>query len=141
MFSRENFAMLIMQPNIGPNDTFPGQLVQAGSGLDVNSDINFTQGAFVDSTSNAMMRFLASVFITQELFGIFQNNTPIDQIPRLIFVVYAVNSSLFQDPNRNGTGGVILSFLQSPLQNSVPPTDLEELVKFQFQSTQVFEAK
>lgn len=138
MLTRENFAVLIVEPEVGPDD-FLGQIVQFQSRADTNSDIDFTQGAFVmpNSSSTDDTRSLASVSITQELFEIFQNNTPPNELPRLIFVVYDDSSPLFQDPNRNGTGSVILSFLQSPLQASAPPTNLNEPIEFQFHTIEV----
>ena len=137
MFSRENFAVFITELETVPNRSFQGQLIEAGSGLDINGNIDFTQGMFSDSNSDTIMMPLASVFITNELFEIFQNNTQPDQSTRLIFVAYDVSSPLFQDPNRNGTGSIILSVLQSPLQSTMPPTDLEEPVMFQYQINQV----
>ena len=142
MFSRENFAVLITELETGPNKSFQGQLIEVGSGLDINGNIDFTQGTFSDSISGTIMMPLASVFITNELFEIFQNNTSTqpDQSTRLIIVAYDVSSPLFQDPpNRNGTGSIILSVLQSPLQSTVPPTDLEEPVMFQYQINQVYQ--
>ena len=139
MFSRENFAVLIIELETVPNRSFQGQLIEAGSGLDINGNIDFTQGMFSDSNSGTIMMPLASVFITNELFEIFQNNTQPDQTPRLIIVAYDVSSPLFQDPNRNDTGSIILSVLQSPLQSTVPPTDLEEPVMFQYQINQVYQ--
>ena len=135
MFSRENFAVFITELETVPNRSFHGQLIEAGSGLDINGNIDFTQGMFSDSNSGTIMMPLASVFITNELFEIFQNNTQPDQSTRLIFVAYDVSSPLFQDPNRNGTGSIILSVLQS----TMPPTDLEEPVMFQYQINQVYQ--
>ena len=137
MFSRENFAVLITELETGPNRSFQGQLIEAGSGLDINDNIDFTQGMLSDSNSGTIMMPLASVFIANELFEIFQNNTQPDQSTRLIIVAYDVSSPLFQDPNRNDTGSIILSVLQSPLQSPVPPTDLEEPVLFQYQVYQM----
>ena len=94
---------------------------------------------FSDSNSGTIMMPLASVFIANELSEIFQKNTQPDQSTRLIIVAYDVSSPLFQDPNRNDTGSIILSVLQSPLQSPVPPTDLEEPVLFQYQINQVYQ--
>ena len=134
-FRRENFAVFVIEPEAGQNGSFQGQLIEAGSGLDINGNIDFTQGMFTDSGSTMMS--LASVFITKELLEIFQNNTQPDQSTRLIIAAYSVGSPLFQDPNRNATASIILSVLQSPLQSTVPPTDLEEPVMFQYQINQV----
>ena len=134
-FRRENFAVFVIEPEAGQNGSFQGQLIEAGSGLDINDNIDFTQGMFTDSGSTMMS--LASVFITKELLEIFQNNTQPDQSTRLIIAAYSVGSPLFQDPNRNATASIILSVLQSPLQSTVPPTDLEEPVMFQYQINQV----
>ena len=136
MFSRENFAVFITELETGPNSSFQGQLIEVGSGLDINGNIDFTQAMFSDSNSGTIMMPLASVFITNELFEIFHQP---DQSTRLIIVAYDVSSPLFQDPNRNGTGSIILSVLQSPLQSTVPPTDLEEPVMFLYQINQVYQ--
>ena len=137
MFSRENFAVFVNEPVTGPNGSFEGQLLEAGSGLDINDDIDFTQGMFVISDFSTTPMSLASVFISQLLLEMFENNT-LNEPTRLIFVAYNVSSPLFQDPNRNETtGSIILSVLQSPLQSTMPPTDLEELVMFQYQINQV----
>lgn len=141
MFARENFAILVLARAPGPNGTIPGELVQAGSGLDINGDMNFTEGPFVTSLAStypdSIMGSLASVFVSSTLFQVFQNtSTQVDNFTRLIFVVYDINSLLFQDPGVASTGSVILSFLRSPRQGP-PPTDLEEPVKFQFQANQV----
>ena len=135
MFSRENFAVFITEPETGSQ----GKLIEAGSGLDINDTINFTQGMFTDSGSSTDVMSLASVFISKELLEIFQNDTKQDQSTRLIIVAYSVSSPLFQDAHRNGTGSIILSVLQSPLQCTVPPTDLEEPVMFQYQINQVLD--
>ena len=137
IFSRENFAVFITEPETGQNGSFQGQLIEAGSGLDIDGNIDFTQGTFTDSGSSATTASLASVFITKELYEIFKSNTQPDQSTRLIIAAYSVGSPLFQDPNRNGTASIILSVLQSPLQSNVPPTDLEEPVVFQYQINQV----
>lgn len=137
MFSRENFAIFIMEAETGTDGSFQGQLIEAGSGLDINSDIDFTQGMFSSSGPGTTLMSLASVFITQELFEIFQNNTPPNEPTRLIFVTYNISSPLFQDPTRNSTESIILAVLQSPLQNTAPPMDLEEDVQFQYQINQV----
>lgn len=136
MLSRQNFAVYVVE--IEPDVILDGHFFEAGTGLDINDDIEFTQGSFTISSSGNI-KSLASVFITQELFGIFQSNTPPNQLTRLIFVAYDISSPLFQDPNVNGTGSIILSVLQSPLQSTIPPADLEEPVRFQFQSKQVFQ--
>ena len=137
MFSREDFAVYIIEPEPGPNGSFQGQLIEAGFGLDIGDDVDFTQGMFTNSGSSTTPMSLASVFLTQELLEIFQSNMP-SESTRLIFVAYDIDSPLFQDPNRNETtGSIILSVLQSPLQSTTPPTDLEELVMFQYQINQV----
>lgn len=135
MFSREAFAIFITVRDL---ETFPqaGQRIEAGSGLDI-SDVNFTSGSFINSSSSAdTIQSLASVDISQGLFEIFQNSTPKNMLPRLIYIVYNVNTSLFQEPSGNGTGGVILSVLRSPLQGPAP-SGLTEQVQFQFQVNQV----
>jgi hypothetical protein len=136
LLNRENFALLITESITG--EIPGGDLIQAGSGVDVvNEDIDFTQVEFSSSGSSSMTH-LASVVITQELIEIFQNSTPVDEPPRIIFVVYGVNCPLFQDPvHLNGTGGVIVSALQSPIQSLVSVEDLEEPVNFQFRTNKV----
>lgn len=133
-FARQNFATLTLARD--PSST-PSELVQAGFGLDINSsDIDFTQGQFLSSpvnTSSGGTSFLASVLVSSTLYQVFQDtSTQNERFIRLVFVVYDVNSSLFQDPNVETTGSVILSFLRSPLQGPAP-MDLEEPVTFQFQ--------
>ena len=135
--SRETFAIFIREPETGPSGVFQGQLIEAGTGLDINDDVDFTQGMFTESGSNVSTMSLASVFLTQELFEIFQSNTPSNAAPRLIFVAYSANSPLFQDPNSTDTGSIILSVLQSPLQSTMQPTNLEEDIVFQYQVNQV----
>ena len=132
MFSRDNFAVFITEQELEPNGSLQGQLIEVGSGLNINDDVDFTQGMFLTSGSTVMS--LASVFITQELLEIFQNSTP-NEPTRLIFVAYNIGSPLFQDPDpsRRDTGSIILSVLQSPLQNFMPPTGLEEPVVFEYQ--------
>lgn len=113
------------------NGTFPDQIIQTGSGLDIGGDTDFSPRMSAGSS-------LASVMITEELAEIFVNNTPPDKLPRLIVAAYDVSSPLFQDPiNPNGTGGIILSVLQSPSLSSTSPAGLEELIDFQFQTNQV----
>jgi hypothetical protein len=143
MFARENFAILVAVRAPGPNGTTPGELVQAGPELNITGDINFSQGSFLISPADAYLNIiegsLAATFVSSMLFQVFQDtSTQLENSTRLIFVVYDVNSTLFQDPNSNidGTGSVILSFLRSP-QQGPPPMDLEETVKFQFQTNQV----
>lgn len=133
MFRRENFAMFVA---VREPETFPGQLVEAGSGLTIDN-IDFNRGRFINSTSNTdIIRSLASVNISRGLFEMFENTTPMNELPRLIFTVYNISSSFYQDPTGNGTGGVILSVLRSPLQGPAP-TNLNEQVQFQFQANQV----
>lgn len=136
MLSRENFAVFIKELETAP---MQGLLVEAGSGLDINGMIDFTQGMFTDSNSGSTVMPLASVFLTQELLEVFEDNTPPDQSTRLIIVAYSVSSPLFQDSNHNGTGSIILSVLQSPLQSTIPPMDLEKPVVFQYQINQVLD--
>jgi hypothetical protein len=143
MFARENFAILVAIRAPGPNGTTPGELVQAGPGLNITGDINFSQGSFLISPADAYLNTiegsLAATLVSSMLFQVFQDtSTQLENSTRLIFVVYDVNSTLFQDPNPNidGTGSVILSFLRSP-QQGPPPMDLEETVKFHFQANQV----
>lgn len=143
MFARENFAILVIVRVPGPNGTIPGELVQAGAGLDINGDIDFTQGPFLTSLASTYTDIvegsLAATFVSSTLFQVFQNtSTQFDGFTRLIFVVYDVNNTLFQDPRPafNTTGSVILSFLRSPQQGPAP-MDLMEPVKFQFQANQV----
>lgn len=138
MFNRENFGVFV---SVQDPSTFQGQLIQAILESDDKiDDLDFTQTSFIDNSNTINMDNLASVNLTQELFAIFQNNTPPNELPRLAIVIYNINSSLFQDPEQNSTGGAILSVQQSiraELQNPLPPTDLEELVKFQFRTNQV----
>lgn len=146
VFRRENFAVLIKVRVPNSNGTIPGQLVQAGSGLNINSDIDFTQGQFLTSVAstypNSITGSLASAFLSSTLFQVFENtSTQFNNFTRLVFVVYDVNSPLFQDVTLNGTAengtrSVILSVLRSPQQGPAP-VDLEEPVKFQFQANQV----
>lgn len=142
MFTRGNFAVFV---SVQDPSTFQGQLIQAVLSLesDIN-DVNLNGTRFIANSNTIDTDFLASVNLTQELFTIFQNNTPPNELPRLAFVIYDINSLLFQDriTERNSTeGGVILSVQQSirdlELQNPAPPTNLEELVKFQFRTNQV----
>ena len=129
--TRDNFALHVFEP---VNGTFPDQIVQTGSGLDIGDDIDFSPRMSAGSSPSS----LASVTITEELVEIFVNNTPPGEPPRLIVVAYDVSSPLFQDPiNRNGTGSIILSVLQSPSTSSASPAGLEELLDFQFQTNQV----
>ena len=137
MFTRKNFAVFIMEPIRGPNGSFQGLLVEAGSGLDINDVIDFTQGIFRVTGSNTTQMSLALVFITQELLEIFQSNTP-NEPTRLIFIAYNIKSPHFQDPSRDDIkGSIVLSVLQSQLQSTMPPTDLVEPVVFQYQINEV----
>lgn len=142
MFTRRNFAILVVVRSPDPNSgTIPGEIVQAGAGLDIKGDIDFTDGQFVFSPASSYLRTinssLASTFVSSMLYEVFQNtSTQVDSLTRLIFVTYDINSLLFQDENRRRTGSIILSFLRSPRQGP-PPKDLEEPVKFQFQANQV----
>ena len=130
--TRDNFALHVLEP---VNGTFPDQIVQTGSGLDIGDDVDFSPRMSAGSSPGS----LASVTITEELVEIFVNNTPPGEPPQLIVVAYDVSSPLFQDPiNRNGTGSIILSVLQS---NSASPAGLEELLDFQFQTNQVLFAE
>ena len=142
-FARGNLAILVTVRTPGPDGSIPGEVVQAGSGLNISSeDIAFAQDSFLTSPANTYTNVLegslAATFVSSELFRVFQStSTPANNSTRLIFVVYDVNSTLFRDPNNEGgTGGVILSFVRSSLQGPAP-TDLEEPVKFQFQTNQV----
>ena len=140
-FPRNNFAILVIAQRPNENGTIPGKLVEAGTGLDFNGDIDFTQGSFLISPATAYLNItegsLAATFVSTMLFQVFQDtSTQSDNSTRLIFVVYNVNSTLFSDPNIGSTGSVILSFLRSPQQGPAP-TNLEERVKFQFQTNQV----
>ena len=125
-FTRDNFAIYIRI------DSEPVP-VQVLSDQDINN-LNFNQVSFTDN----MEDIVASVSLTSELFGIFQENTQ-PELPRVIVVVYDVSSPLFQDQiDSTGTCGVILSVRQSQsnltqLQNAVPPTDLSDMVEFEFQ--------
>ena len=140
MFSREHFAVLTSIQEADFNGTFEGQIVQAGSGLDISDSIDFTQGNFSFTNTNVyrnIMESLASVFVSPMLYEVFQNTSRnSEELPRLAFVVYDINSPLFQDPLRNSTASVIFSFLRSPDQGPAP-RNLEEPVKFQFQSNRV----
>lgn len=141
-FTRDNFAIYIRIA-----DVFQGPPLQVLSDQDIN-DLNFTQVSFNSITDNTG-DVLASVLLTSELFELFQENSPPNErFPRLLVVVYDVNSSLFQDRNPGGnftgnaTGGVVLSVRQSQpnlmqLQNSPAPSNLNEAVMFQFQTTEV----
>ena len=138
MLRRVNFAIFVLVRDFsGEGST----LVQAGLGLDIDN-IDFTDGnGFINSSSSAIgnniMDALAAVLLNQPLLEIFESNTPFNELTRLIFVAYDVNGSLFQDGD-TGTGSVILSVLQSPLQGSMdPPANLDEPVKFQFQTNEV----
>ena len=144
-FTRVNFAILVSVRAPGPNGTIPGELVQAGSGLNISSDdINFTQAtpdSFLISPADVYTDIvegsLAATFVSSTLFQIFQEtSTQFDNFTRLIFVVYDINSTLFQDPSEGSTNSVILSFLRSPQQGPAPE-DLVEPVKFQFQANRV----
>ena len=146
-FTRVNFAILVSVQAPGPNGTIPGELVQAGSGLNISSDdINFTQAtpdSFLISPADVYTDIvegsLAATFVSSTLFQIFQetsNSTQFDNFTRLIFVVYDINSTLFQDPSKGSTNSVILSFLRSPQQGPAPE-GLVEPVKFQFEANQV----
>lgn len=139
MFSRENFAILIIGRGPDQNGTIPGELVEAGVGLDINGKINFTQGQFVTSHPSMKMHTdsLASTIVSSTHFEVFENtSTQSEDLTRLIFVIYDVNSPLFQDPNNTNVGSVILSFIRSPEQGPAP-MNLEHPVKFQFQANQV----
>lgn len=140
MFSREHFAVLTSIQVPDPNDTFQGQIVQAGSGLDINDPLDFTQGNFSFTDTDVYrntMGSLASVFVSPTLYEVFRNTSRRrEELPRLAFVVYDISSPLFQDPAINSTASVILSFLRSPDQGPAP-RNLEEPVKFQFQSSRV----
>lgn len=142
MIARRNFAILIIYREPNSDGIIPGELVQAGIGLDFNTPpIDFTQGQFQTTPTNRYFNnitdSLASVFLSSMLFELFQNtSTQMDEPNRLIFVVYDANSVLFQDPRSAGTGSVILSFLRSPQQGPTL-TNLEQPVKFQFQANQV----
>lgn len=135
-FTRDNFAIYIrIQAPDTPTDTFQDLPVQVLSNQDIN-DVNFTQVSF-NSINIAMGDILGSVVLTPELLGIFQDTLP--GLPRVIVVVYDVSSPLFQNQNPEAiqTGGIILSVRQSQpnlteLQNAVAPTDLNEMVEFQF---------
>ena len=133
MFQRQNFAILIVVQERTP----PSQLVQAGSGLNINGDIDFTEGPFTVSSSNTLPNnltgSLGSVLVSSTLAEVFQNTSlQSDDLTRLIFVSYGVNSTLFQDRSNLDDTGVILSVLRSPQQGPAP-VGLEEPVKFQFQ--------
>lgn len=135
MLRRVNIAIFVIIRDFSQEGS---TLIQAGVGLDIDN-VDFTDGSgFINSSSSvvSIMDALAAVLLNQQLLGIFESNTPANELTRLIFVAYDVSSSLFQD-NDISTGSIILSVLQSPLQSLVPPTDLEELVKFQFQTNQV----
>ena len=141
MFTRDNFAIFI---RVQDPDAFQGLPLQVVLDQDINDvNFNFSQVNFNSFTVN-MEEILSSVSITSELFRIFQENAPPNELPRLIYIVYDVSSPLFQDPTpgNNATGGIILSVRQSQptlvqLQSAVAPTDLSELVEFQFQATRV----
>ena len=142
MFSREHFAVLTFIQETDFNGTFEAQIVHAGSGLDINNSIDFTQGNFSFTNTNVssnIMGSLASVFVSPMLYEVFQNTSRNnEELPRLAFVVYDINSPLFQDPDpfKNSTASVIFSFLRSPDQGPAP-RNLEEPIKFQFQLNRV----
>lgn len=143
MFSRENLAILTIVRRPDQTGTIPGELVEAGLGIDINGDIDFTQGRFLNSpastepTEPTITESLAAVFVSSTLFQALQSTSmQSSNLTRLIFVVYNGNNSLFRDPTIESTGSIILSFLRSPLQEPTP-TDLEEPVTIQFQANQV----
>lgn len=108
--------------------------------MDINDPIDFTQGNFSFTNTNVyrnIMGSLASVFVSPTLYEVFRNTSErSEELPRLAFVVYDISSPLFQDPSINNTASVIFSFLRSPDQGPAP-RNLEEPVKFQFQSNRV----
>ena len=133
IFPRNNFAIFvrIQDPAEFQELPIPATVLDQ----DIN-EINFTT---VNFSSASVEDILASVQITSELFDIFQGSTPPDEFPRLLLFAHGVNSPLFQDPNpeRNATGGIILSVRQSEMQSSIAPNNLSQPVKFRFQTTRV----
>ena len=130
--ARENFAVLAVEPqpdSTGQIESFVVQ-VEVGEPLSNASDFN---NAVFSSSPLPSGDPLAYVVMNENLIQALQNtsNEP-DQDPRLIFVVYEINSTVFQDPNGNETGSVVLTVLRSPEQGP-PPTNLDEPVMFQFQ--------
>lgn len=144
MFGGRNFALFVTVKDTEPNGILPSPLIQAGPGQDVVSNVNFEGGNstsmsasfFVNSSSTeGGGESLASVFINQELFETFRNQTPESELIRLIFVAYDAASSLFQDSDRS-VKSIILSVLQSPLQGDAPQ-NLVDPVKLTFQTRKV----
>ena len=130
--ARENFAVLAVEPqpdSTGQIESFVVQ-VEVGEPLSNASDFN---NAVFSSSPLPSGDPLAYVVMNENLIQALQNtsNEP-DQDPRFIFIVYEINSTVFQDPDGNGTGSVVLTVLRSPDQGP-PPTNLDEPVMFQFQ--------
>ena len=144
MFGGRNFALFVTVKDTEPNGTLVSPLIQAGPGQDTVNNVNF-EGS--NSTSMSASFFvnlssmerggesLASVFINQELFETFRNQTPESELIRLIFVAYDAASSLFQDSDRS-VKSIILSVLQSPLQGDAPQ-NLMDPVELTFQTIKV----
>lgn len=137
--SRQNFAILIIVRGGGPGP-IPGELVEVGAGLDINSEIDFTEGRFLTTSAEVFpntVNSLASVLVSSTLYQVFQSTSSrTDDLVRLVFVVFDIDSPFFQDPNNTNTGSVILSFLRSP-EDGPTPTNLDEPVRFWFEAIQV----
>lgn len=133
--SRPNFDVLVIVP---ANNA--GQKVLAGTGSTFNNT-NFMEGGGFSTSpiGSDITESLASVCISPTLYDVFLDTSTQENEPlRLVFISYVANSTLFQDPRRpfNGTGGLVLD-VHRPSDQGPAPTDLEDPVLFQFQTSQV----
>ena len=130
--ARENFAVLAVEPQPDSSGQIESFVVQVEVGEPLSNASDFNNAVFSSSLLPSGDP-LAYVVMNENLIQVIQNtSSEPDQDPRLIFVVYEINSPLFQDPDGNETGSVIFSVLRSPEQGP-PPTNLDEPVMFQFQ--------
>ena len=141
---RSNFAIDSITPAPEQDGSFSAQTFSISSDEPVNNLTNFMQANFSDASGSFLDQVnLASVFISSELSGVFQQQNDTEPAPRpFLLTFYGVDSPLFQDSTSNlsalEVGSIVFSVVVDTGKDNITVfQNLPSPIQFQFQVTQV----